>query len=836
MTLVVAVFALAAIAGAAWPTSGVVVDTRGKPVGGANVYAFLGDTPHAKRTLIHTDPKGAFAFKSPAPGKYWYLVDAKGYGYSIAYERDPDPNAKITIKLWPAKKITGRVVDQAGKPVPGATVSIEFFEAVNAPSDMINGTAPLVFFIDQPAFIGSVKTDNRGKFALGHVPDPSGFKEMYFSLSAIAPGRARAAKLYYGKPQLPTSLKIVSPPACALAGTVFLPGKSGVAPRDVGLMLHYDRLGGPPEERVVLLDKNGKFAFKDLPPGPVTIKVINPTPEQTGPLGEPVIANPPDWVLPRMPKVVLAPGQPKNLELELARGALIKGKVVDKAAGKPATGGGVSIAPAGAREDETTSAEIDKQGEFTARVAPGDLKITVLYAEIDGKYVSGFSFEGEEEGPMSRNITVADGEEKTDIVFQIEPEQAREEAYLYLGSAQPLPPDFQITPGTYKLTWDPNAPGSENPSYDAQNCSGDQAKAKMAKLPELKSKKPYYMCVAIDSATDLLDCIFDQSNAAGKGYDTLYVDANRNGDLTDDQPVTWRLAAGSGYTPWVEVQAHQGSGDARTSNPVKVRWRMNAGSPMEMERRGAWKGTLDTSKGPAKVILIDHNGNGVYNDPVVGDSANAGRPPFGDRIAFKLGGDSGLPFDWQGLTQDAPNVLGGKAYIFCANSTGGELTVKPYTGPMGKLVVGKIDLGGHGGRLASMSMSGKNGDVEYRDLTGKPLILPVGDYTIEILSLNIVTGRKTIEVSGSLNRPVHIKPNECVVLDIIGKPRLKIVSNGDDWVLKPGTEQRVDWNYDFGDVLKGASIYSSAGSSATAKARFDTSRKSIPVSYKPGGG
>ena len=853
MTFVVTAFALASIAGAAWSMSGVVVDSRGKPVPRANVYAWRFDVGRSKRTLLHADSKGAFSFKSPVPGTYCYHVEAQGFGYSTAFDMTDNPNAKITIKLWPEKKITGRVVDPAGKPVPGVTVSIVAFQGWNSPSDMTawaESPIPLLYqpafaggvqtdsgmtgwtlspspLLDQSALAGGVQTDKHGAFALGHVPDFARFKKASLTLRATARGRAPATKSYQ-KADFGKSLKIVSSPGCSLSGTVYLPGKSGVAPQTVGVTVQ----GAGLCYHSARLDKNGAFAFDDLPPGPVTVKIGGESPDEGGPPGMAAFAGPTDWILPAMPMVTMVPGQPKKLELVLARGTLIKGKIVDKASGKSATGGLVSIGPAGAREDETTGAEIDKQGEFSARVAPGDLRITILTAQIGGKYVGTFDPDEAEQGGLSQDVTVADGEEKSDVVFQVDP-NAQEDPYFLLGSVRSLPPGFELTAGTYRLTWDPNAPGSDMFSYGGESYDAAQAKAKTSRLPELKSKKPFFTCVALDSATDLLWCVFDQSNAAGKGYDTLYVDANRNGDLTDDQPVTWRSTGTSGYTPWVEVQAHQGTGDTRTSNPVKIRWRMTSGDPSSILRKGAWTGTFDTSKGPARVILMDTNGNGAYNDFA---GVDPGARPSGDQVAFRLGSESGPMLDWQGLTQGVPNVLGSKGYIFSANATGSELTVKPYTGPLGKLLIGKINIGGHGGKLSSVSMSGRYGDVEYDIAAGKPLILPAGDYTINYVWMSVNTGSKTIEVMGDLSRSVHIKPNGQTILDITGKPRLTLQSDKRIVVLNSGVVQPIDWGYDLGGGLKDAVLLDSPNANAVAKVRFDSSRKAIPVRPNPGAG
>jgi hypothetical protein len=58
------------------------------------------------------------------------------------------------------------------------------------------------------------------------------------------------------------------------------------------------------------------------------------------------------------------------------------------------------------------------------------------------------------------------------------------------------------------------------------------------KEPGYISDKPLYAKLALDEkGTRLLVFAFDESSGTGKGYDTIYMDQNLNGDLTDDMAV-----------------------------------------------------------------------------------------------------------------------------------------------------------------------------------------------------------------------------------------------------------------------------------------------------------
>jgi hypothetical protein len=69
------------------------------------------------------------------------------------------------------------------------------------------------------------------------------------------------------------------------------------------------------------------------------------------------------------------------------------------------------------------------------------------------------------------------------------------------------------------------------------------------KEPAYSSEKPLQAFVALDeAATKVLKLILDESGGTGKGYDTIYADANLNGDLTDDKPLKGELEKEEGST------------------------------------------------------------------------------------------------------------------------------------------------------------------------------------------------------------------------------------------------------------------------------------------------
>ena len=65
--------------------------------------------------------------------------------------------------------------------------------------------------------------------------------------------------------------------------------------------------------------------------------------------------------------------------------------------------------------------------------------------------------------------------------------------------------------------------------------TGERPRELLSKEPEYKSARPLYSAVELGDAKDrFITLVVDESKGSGSGYDTLYVDANNNGDLTDD--------------------------------------------------------------------------------------------------------------------------------------------------------------------------------------------------------------------------------------------------------------------------------------------------------------
>lgn len=155
------------------PVSGVVLDSEGKPVAGASV-AHAKNRTATGNPITTTNPQGEFCFPHAAPGELVLVVQAKGHAPELQQIKVEPKMLPVEFTLGPAHCIRGRIVDAAGKPIPGAWVM----------ADEWQGHRSLVI---------KVVADADGRFQIDDLPDsPVEFqfsKEGFMNLpnKALAP-------------------------------------------------------------------------------------------------------------------------------------------------------------------------------------------------------------------------------------------------------------------------------------------------------------------------------------------------------------------------------------------------------------------------------------------------------------------------------------------------------------------------------------------------------------------------------------------------------------------------------------------------------------------------
>ncbi len=602
--------------------SGSVVDKNGKPVANVKleVYVYSRETRAVHTETVVSDKSGKFTTKltaDPKSSDAGAKVVSDKY-CSIGQRIDPQSASSVKLTAWPTKPLKGRVVDEKGVGIAGAKVVVRnCWERTGNSGFGFNG---------MPDKLKYISTGKNGSFTLTRLPNPNDFQDVRVTLEVSAPGRALVDR-YIQKNEMSGVLKIKEPLECKLDGTLYLPGQSGVAPEGTNLtiILHSDAYG--PEQRRASVGKDGTFHFAGLSAGQAYIvlgqqikiaKIDNAT--SAPPTGRRMLATP-DWALPAV-KVVLSPGKPNTLDLVLTRGALIKGTVVDKDTGKPVANSQIGLVvndPSRPEEAQWEGVSTDDKGMFDLRVAAGEVSVGVQRVDNQQHQVN-----FREDTMPSASLTALDGDQKTDLVFKVDLNQSYDND-TYQAAQKAVLPDFELKPGDYEMKWDPEVDCS-NAIYGPSEYTGKQVDAIVKRLPKFVSKRAKRMAFPIDGPgkDGLLFVAIDESKGTGKGWDTAYIDANRNGDLTDDKPIHFSSKSRDWMqTNWVTAQSHQGPAlGEQTHNPISVSLditSMNGGLYVRPIRKGAWRGKLDSGKGMVDCLLMNCDCSGTY-DGLTGDS------------------------------------------------------------------------------------------------------------------------------------------------------------------------------------------------------------------------
>ena len=106
------------------PVSGVVLDAQDRPVAGATV-AQGGSRPGGHDPEVKTDAQGRFRFAQVAPKELVLTVQAKGHAPDLKTVKVVPGLPPVEFRLGPPRSLRGRVVDEGGKPIPGAWVTAD---------------------------------------------------------------------------------------------------------------------------------------------------------------------------------------------------------------------------------------------------------------------------------------------------------------------------------------------------------------------------------------------------------------------------------------------------------------------------------------------------------------------------------------------------------------------------------------------------------------------------------------------------------------------------------------------------------------------------------------
>jgi len=281
---------------------GRVLNTFGEPVADADVY--LGEgylhfaDPFVKRVLSDEDGR----YEMPGLRERLYQMTAAHPDYLTTQSMPVDTRGHeliegVDIVMDAGVTIMGVVVDKGNDPIPGAVVC---------------GWGDFNYDPEQPGYRRSATTDADGRFTLGRLRRTESGS---ITVSASARGYATATAsvtvdVYEDAPA--EELVIALEPEAVLVGRAVTEEKSPI----FGVRV-YVRLNDL-EIREVYTDGDGRFGFEGLTPGPFTLFLTRP-----------------GFLYKKMDVTVSDGPAPTEVEAVLACGAVLTGRVVNAATGRP---------------------------------------------------------------------------------------------------------------------------------------------------------------------------------------------------------------------------------------------------------------------------------------------------------------------------------------------------------------------------------------------------------------------------------------------------------------------------------------------------------------------
>jgi len=367
---------------------GVVVNgATGGPVAGAKIR--LCGMPMSKMstaigicTMASSNHEGQFIFSNARPGRFYLAGEALGYleDHLVQDGRGgddfvlhPGESRPFRLVLWPESNVSGRVIDENGKPLTGADVS-----AIR--EDASHGRR----FIAQYQYWGgasSTPTDRNGEFRIGEIAPGR-----YYIEATIQPGHEQKTSLvqrgylpaYYpdsttlaaatplcigAGDQRNVEFHLVPRPAHTIRGKLEVP--SGFKPNFEpvwGLQSEDGEYYGQwAEEKFDHL--TGNFEMRSVPSGSYNLEI------QTGIYDTDLVAN---------KSFVVADADVNYLEFRMERRFSLKAKVQLPEGFHPSTGYSVlfNLEPDGTTKMDEAGQPITREGEVTfSRLQPGHYKL-----------------------------------------------------------------------------------------------------------------------------------------------------------------------------------------------------------------------------------------------------------------------------------------------------------------------------------------------------------------------------------------------------------------------------------------------------------------------------
>ncbi|NVL91107.1 MAG: carboxypeptidase regulatory-like domain-containing protein [Desulfobacterales bacterium] len=389
----------------AYTLAGDVVDGKGNPISGVEI-TLAGESS----TTVPTDEKGVFRFEDqlkPTTVRRALALFARKKGFGVWGKTLDTTGGQTYVKiiLLPEEKISGRVVDQIGKPIANATIL--FWSSV--------GRDTTFSFTGKWQEIAlRTGTDANGQFTLTGIPTESDI-----SLRALAPGYAsseiysvktgefgsyavrnkdRGTTMVHGSNREPAeTIEFKLQKAVTLCGTLTYDDSGRPAP-GLKIMTQSHKRSQWAKTRT---DLTGRFELEGVSPNPCNLLVFQ---ENSGK------DSLPKWTAAAIEFDDLQEGETRSdIRLVLTKGGIIRGKAVD-AEGNPLYGIDIAFYSA-ARPRSGGSCQATntaKDGSWAYRFPPGEVYVYIRTTIPEGNW-----------SRKSYTLLLDDGQEIDDIDFEL---------------------------------------------------------------------------------------------------------------------------------------------------------------------------------------------------------------------------------------------------------------------------------------------------------------------------------------------------------------------------------------------------------------------------------
>jgi hypothetical protein len=316
--------------------SGLVLDMRGRPVSGAEVFCtealsryVEGQCPWGTRRTAVSREDGRFSLKLPVECKDYIWAFAWKKGLAVGWGRVPDVGSGLdwVVRLSEPTVLAGVIVDENGKGISGATVGL----SLNV--DWAQG--PLGCLPEHPQW-GPVRTDEQGRFRFDCIP--VGATADFW---VEAPGKASCWTSWEREQELGaspgiqfrtgrTDIRIVLSPEAIIRGKV-VDSDGGKGVGDIRLLARPNaRYSTSFCVSPIMSGMDGTFVYRGLAAKDYSLQIV-------APLGRTA-----EWVGTDV-KVTATAGQTLSVDMPVDRGGLIEVSVLDSATARPIGNAAVSI-------------------------------------------------------------------------------------------------------------------------------------------------------------------------------------------------------------------------------------------------------------------------------------------------------------------------------------------------------------------------------------------------------------------------------------------------------------------------------------------------------------